>query len=117
VLNAHSRSKPEAWRFIEWASSSAFLERSVFEGNMNPTRTSVWEAPAVQAHVSGWGDFASVARELAEQRARVLVTPAVNYLAIGDRWVRALRDAYTGVSGVAEALELAAADIDELTQV
>ena len=116
VLNSHSRSKPEAWRFIEWASSSEFLERSVFEGNMNPTRTSVWDAPAVREHVSGWRDFASVSRELVEQRARVLVTPAVNYLAIGDRWVRALRDAYTGVSGVAEALELAAADIDELTR-
>jgi multiple sugar transport system substrate-binding protein len=115
VMNAHSRSKQEAWRFIEWASSSEFLERSVFEGNMNPTRSSVWDAPRVAEHVSGWGDFASVSRDLVENRAHVLVTPAANYLAIADRWVRALRDAYAGTSGVAEALELAAADIDGLT--
>jgi multiple sugar transport system substrate-binding protein len=116
VMNSHSRSKPEAWRFIEWASSSEFLERSVFDGNMNPTRRSVWEAPRIAEHVSGWGDFAAVSRELVEERAHVLVTPAVNYLAIADRWVRALRDSYTGAAGVAEALELAAADIDELTR-
>jgi multiple sugar transport system substrate-binding protein len=115
VMNARSRDKPAAWRFIEWASSSEFLLRSVFEGNMNPTRTSVWDAPSLAEHVAGWGDFASVSRDLVERRARVLVTPAVNYIAIGERWVRALRDAYTGISGVAEALELAAADIDQLT--
>jgi multiple sugar transport system substrate-binding protein len=116
VMNARSRAKPAAWRFIEWASSSDFLVRSVFDGNMNPTRRSVWDDPRVAEHVSAWGDFASVSRELVENRASVLVTPAVNYIAVADRWVRALRDAYLGTMGVAEALELAAADIDELTR-
>ena len=115
VMNAHSRSKPDAWRFIEWASSSAFLERSVGEGNMNPTRTSVWDAPGVAEHVAGWGDFAAVSRELVESRARVLVTPAANSIAIAARGVEALRSASDGRAGVAEALELAAIDIDVLT--
>jgi ABC-type glycerol-3-phosphate transport system substrate-binding protein len=88
----------------------------VFEGNMNPTRTSVWDDPRLAELVSGWGDFAAVSRELVERRARVLVTPATNYIAIAERWVRALRDAYTGADGVAGALERAAADIDELTR-
>jgi hypothetical protein len=35
-------------------------------------------------------------------------------MAIGERCVRALRDADTGRSGAVEALELAAADIDQL---
>ncbi|MDX6596532.1 MAG: multiple sugar transport system substrate-binding protein [Gaiellales bacterium] len=116
VMNARSREQPAAWRFIEWASSSEFLLRSVFEGNMNPTRTSVWDDPRLAELVSGWGDFAAVSRELVERRARVLVTPATNYIAIAERWVRALRDAYTGADGVAGALERAAADIDELTR-
>jgi multiple sugar transport system substrate-binding protein len=117
VMNARSHDKAAAWRFMEWASSPDFLLRSVFDGNMNPTRTSVWEAPRVAEHVSAWGDFAAVSRELVENSACVLVTPAVNYIAIADRWVRALREAYLGAAGVAEALELAAADIDELTRV
>ena len=44
------------------------------------------------------------------------MTPAVNYIDIAARWVQALRDAYLGTSGVAEALQLAAADIDELAR-
>ncbi len=116
VMNARSHDKHAAWRFIEWASSSEFLLRAVFEGNMNPTRTSVWDDSRVAEHVAGWGDFAAVSRELVEDRARVLVTPATNYIAIAERWVRALRSAYTGTEGVAEALERAAADIDELTR-
>ena len=52
--------------------------------------------------------------ELIEQRARVVVTPATNYIAIAERWVAALRAAYAGTEGTAEALERAAADIDEL---
>ena len=70
VMNARSRHQAAAWRFIEWASSPEFLLRSVFEGNMNPTRASVWDDPRVAAHVSGWGDFAAVSRELIEARAR-----------------------------------------------
>ena len=114
VMNARSRRQAAAWRFIEWASSPEFLLRSVFEGNMNPTRASVWDDPRVAEHVSRWGDFAAVSRQLIEQRARVVVTPATNYIAIAERWVAALRAAYAGTEGTAEALERAAADIDEL---
>jgi multiple sugar transport system substrate-binding protein len=114
VMNARSRRQAAAWRFIEWASSPEFLLRSVFEGNMNPTRASVWDDPRVAEHVSGWGDFASVSRELVERRAHVVVTPATNYIAIAERWVAALRAAYLGAEGTAEALERAAADIDAL---
>lgn len=42
------------------------------------------------------------------------MTPAPNYIAIAERWVAALRSAYAGSEGTAEALERAAADIDEL---
>jgi multiple sugar transport system substrate-binding protein len=116
VMNARSERKQEAWRFIEWASGADFLLRSVFEGNMNPTRRSVWDDPTFAEHVAGWGDFAAVARDLVENRASVLVTPSVDYLSIGDRWVRALREAYAGTEGVAEALERAAADIDAIVR-
>ncbi len=61
-----------------------------------------------------WGDFYAVARRLVEGDARVLVTPATNYRRLADRWVRALRSAYAGDEDVAEALERAGADIDQL---
>lgn len=114
VMNTRAKDPEAAWRFFEWASSKEFLTRSVYEGNMNPTRSSIWDDEQFRAHTSGWGAFYDVARTLVERDASVLVTPSGNYLQIAQRWVRALLDAYAGRADVAEALQLAAADIDEL---
>jgi len=116
VVNAHMRDAAAAWRLVEWASSKEFLLRSAFEGNMNPTRTSVWDDARFREHARGWGDFYDVARRLVEHEAFVLVTPTPGYLRIATRWVRALLDAYAGGSDVAEALAGAAADIDALVR-
>jgi multiple sugar transport system substrate-binding protein len=112
VMNSRSRNKKNAWRFIEWAAGKRFLLRSAFEGNMNPTRRSTWDDPGFRATAAGWGNFYPVTRRLIETEARVLVTPVAGYREIGERWVRALRTAFTGDQGVAEALESAAAEID-----
>ena len=69
--------RPDAVRrFIEWATGRSFLLRSAFEGNMNPTRRSIWDDDRFRAHTAGWGDFHDVARHLVERDASVLVTPA-----------------------------------------
>lgn len=115
VMNARSRRKDAAWRFMQWASSREFLLRAVFEGNMNPTRTSVWDNERFGEFSSGWGDFVTVSRRLAEKTGRVLVTPAPNTRAIADRWVRALRAAYLG-EDVEHALRQAASEIDEMVE-
>ena len=81
---------------------------------MNPTRTSTWDDEEFRSHAGGWGSFYDVARRLVEHDASVLVTPAPNYREVATRWVRALRDAYAGRSGVRDALEAAAADIDSV---
>jgi len=114
VMNTRAADKEAAWRFVEWATGREFLLRSVFEGNMNPTRTSIWEDERFRAHTAGWGAFYDVARTLVERDAFVLVTPAANYLEIARRWVQALLDAYAGRADVADALEAAAADIDRI---
>jgi multiple sugar transport system substrate-binding protein len=114
VMNTRTKEPDEAWRFVEWASSGDFLGRSVYEGNMNPTRSSIWDDERFRVHTSGWGAFYDVARTLVEREASVLVTPAGNYLQIATRWVRALLEAYAGQAGVEDALQAAAADIDEL---
>jgi len=116
VMNTRAVDKPAAWRFIEWASSREFLLRSVFEGNMNPTRTSIWDDERFREHTAAWGSFYDVARGLVERDAFVLVTPAANYLEIARRWVRALLDAYAGHADVAGALQSAAVDIDDLVR-
>jgi multiple sugar transport system substrate-binding protein len=114
VMNSRTKDREGAWRFIEWATGRKFLLRSAFEGNMNPTRTSIWDDEGFRAHTSGWGAFYDVARTLIEREAFVLVTPASNYLAVATRWVEALLDVYAGRAETGEALESAAAAIDEL---
>jgi ABC-type glycerol-3-phosphate transport system substrate-binding protein len=112
VMNDRTRDAEAAWRFVEWATGSAFLLRSAFEGNMNPTRRSTWDDGAFVARTARWGSFADVTRTLIEREAAVLVTPASAYLEVAKRWTKALLDAYTGRAEVGEALEKAAADID-----
>ncbi len=115
VMNSRARDRDTAWRFVEWATGPEFLHRSTFEGNMNPTRRSIWDDERFRAHTAAWGAFHDVARTLIEHEAAVLVTPAPNYIAIATRWVEALLDAFAGRAGVEEALVAAAADIDALT--
>ena len=114
VMNARSRDKEAAWAFVEWATGRDFLLRSAFEGNMNPTRASVWDDPAFVEATHAWGDFAAVSRALVEEWGRVLVTPMTDYLEVGGRWTRALRAAYLGEDTVAGALAAAARDIDAI---
>jgi multiple sugar transport system substrate-binding protein len=114
VMNERTKHSDAAWQFIEWATGREFLLRSAFEGNMNPTRTSVWDDESFRAHTSGWGAFYEVARTLIERDAFVLVTPASNYLSVAERWVDALLDVYAGRAEAAEALGRAAGAIDQL---
>ena len=113
VINSRSKEKEAAWRFIKWASGKEFLLRSAFEGNMNPTRTSVWEAESFKEFSTPWGDFCKVSRRLAEQDGKVLVTPSENYRLIAERWVQALMEAYDS-GEVKEALEKAAEEIEKM---
>ncbi len=114
VMNARSRNKSEAWRFVEWASGKSFLLRSAFEGNMNPTRRSAWDDPGFRERTAGWGDFHLVAIDLIDNYSKVLVTPSADYLRIADRWVAALLSSHKGEQSVEEAMRRAAIDIDEI---
>jgi multiple sugar transport system substrate-binding protein len=113
AMTAASRDKRAARDFIAWAASRSFLARAADEGNMNPTRASIWDDPAFQALTAPWGAFAAVSRQLLDEYATVLVTPTPHYRAIALRWTEALREAYLG-RDVGEALRAAAADAERL---
>ncbi len=83
---------------------------------MDPTRPSIWNDPRFIEHTKGWGDFYEVSRDLFENKAEVLVTPAANWAELGHRWTKALRAAFQGEATVAEALEAGALDIDKLVR-
>jgi len=114
VMNARSRNKEAAWELIEWATGRDFLMRSTYEGNMNPTRRSIWDSSRFLETASAWGDFGAVARKLVEDIAEVLVTPCVNYTGMARRWTRALLDAYQDPDSIDRHLRAAAAEMDEM---
>jgi multiple sugar transport system substrate-binding protein len=114
VMNARSAAPDAAWEFMQWASSPQFLTRAALQGNMNPTRRSTWADPEFTARAQQWHEFPGVAMELVSNLGEVLVTPAVNYIAVARRWTRALRDAYRGEGPVEQCLAAAAGDIDRL---
>jgi multiple sugar transport system substrate-binding protein len=116
VLNARSPRKTAGWELIEWATGRDFLLRAALEGNMNPTRASVWDDETFAAMTAPWGDFHAVSRRLVEDLGRVLVRPAVNYRSIASRWTDALRSAYLGAATVGDAMAAAAADIDAMAR-
>jgi multiple sugar transport system substrate-binding protein len=114
VMNAHSRDKDTAWAFLEWATGKKFLLRSAFEGNMNPTRRSVWQDQSFIDFSSQWGPFSSVAQTLINDVADVLVTPCVNYIDVARRWTTALRDGFRNPDDIDELFGAAARDIDRI---
>jgi multiple sugar transport system substrate-binding protein len=114
VMNANSHDKDTAWEFMEWATGKEFLLQSTFEGNMNPTRSSVWDHPRFKEFSSGWRSFADVSRLLVEEVGEVLVTPAVNYIDVARRWTTALRAAYVAPNFLEVIMSAAARDIDAI---
>jgi len=116
VMNAHSRDKDTAWAFMEWATGRDFLLRSAFEGNMNPTRSSIWDHSRFREFSAPWGEFADVSRLLVEEVGEVLVTPAVNYIEVARRWTTALRSAYADPTSLERLMADAARDIDQIVK-
>jgi len=112
VMNSASRDKPGAWRFIEWASSPAFLARAALEGNMNPTRWSTWEDDDYRATAARWNGFGENSLEILRTAARVLPTPMPEYLDVASLWSKALVGAYQQPEELERILAASAGSID-----
>jgi multiple sugar transport system substrate-binding protein len=115
AMNAASRQKEEAWRFLAWATSRDILQRTVPYENINPTRRSVWEDPATVA-ATDWdqGEYRRTARLLLTDYARIRWTPSTYVTQAGDRWAAALQEIYEGKRTAEQALKAAAADINTM---
>jgi multiple sugar transport system substrate-binding protein len=115
LMNSGSSDKAEAWRFIEWASSTSFLKRAALEGNMNPTRQSTWDDDAFRGAAASWNGYAENSLRILQTTARVLPTPMPEYLDVAALWSRALVDAYRRPAQLEEILIDAASQIGEVT--
>src|SRR6185312_15910560 len=72
VMNSRAGDRDAAWRFVEWATGKEFLLRSAAEGNMNPTRTSIWDDKQFRERAAAWSGYYDASRGLVEREASVL---------------------------------------------
>ena len=116
-MNAASKNKNAAWRFLAWSTSKEMLQRTVPFENINPTRRSVWDDPkTVEATNWNGGEYRRTAQLLLSKYARIRWTPSTYVTQAGDRWAAALQEIYEGKRTAEEALRSAAADINQMVK-
>ncbi|GAA3697905.1 extracellular solute-binding protein [Zhihengliuella alba] len=112
-MNASSEHKGASWQFIQWATSKEMLTNAIADGNMNPTRVSVAESDEMAAATAEWGDYNEVWQEILSDYAEWPYAPSATWPEVGDIWATAIQSAVLGDQSVEEALDEAAAKIDE----
>ncbi|MCR2825077.1 ABC transporter substrate-binding protein [Microbacterium sp. zg.Y909] len=113
-MNAASDNKDAAWQFLQWASSKETLTSAIANGNMNPTRISVAESPEMAEATAEWGNYNQVWQEILADYASWAYTPAATWPQAGDIWTIEIQAAVLGQKSVKEAMDDAAAQIDQL---
>ena len=115
-MNAFSSNKSNAWKFLSWATSKEILLRAVPYQNINPTRRSVWNDPATVAMMAPWadGEYRSTAEQMLTEYAEVRWRPNPQITQVGDRWVGALHEIYTGQKNAEQAMNEATRDINAI---
>ncbi len=118
AMSADSKNKDAAWYLIQFATSAdAMTNATVKFSNYNPTRQSVWENPDVVALTEAWGG--GTYREAVTTNfgvARVAWTPSPAYMNIGDLWAAGLHDIWSGAKTPKQAMDDAAAAIDQMIE-
>jgi multiple sugar transport system substrate-binding protein len=113
AINAHSRRKLASWLFLVWATSRRQLLSTALHGNLNPTRKSVWEDSQIKRMTEGWPGYREAVNANLNSYAGIQWTPQREFIAVGDRWARALQDIWGG-EDAQKALDQAAKEIDLL---
>lgn len=117
AMNAASKNKGAAWKFLQWVTSRDTMIKTHLAGNMNPVRASAWEDPEVAAMVNSWGEtegqYLSVVQEMAEV-ANLQLPAHPEITRVLDIWAEAVQQAYYGADTVENALKKAAAEIENV---
>ncbi len=117
AMNAFSKQKENAWKWLCWATSKNILLQTVPYENINPTRQSVWNDPKT-IEFTNWedGEYWKTAELLLSKYAGIRWTPNPQISQVGDRWAEALQEIFIGKKTTSQALNDAAKDIDKIME-
>jgi len=113
AISSASPRKMAGWLFLLWATSREQLLATAIHGNMNPTRKSVWGDPGVRQITDRWVGYREVVEENLDRHAAIQWTPQREFIAVGDRWAKAIQEIWGG-RDAQKALDGAAEEIDNL---
>lgn len=113
-MAAQAKDKDAAWLFMQWATAKDILIASAVKNNINPTRKSVANDPAVLAYMEDWGDYSAVYQTLIEEHSRVLVPALPEFAQLGDAWAKSVQEVVLGQKDAQEAMDQAAAEMDKV---
>jgi multiple sugar transport system substrate-binding protein len=113
-LASAAKEKNAAWLFMQWATSKKILADSAVKNNINPTRKSAANDPAVLEYMKGWGDYAEVYQTLIEEYSRVLVPALPEFAQVGDVWAQSVQEVVLGQKDAQTAMDEAAAAMDQV---
>lgn len=113
-MNANSKNKDAAWKFLQWATSRDVMIETHLAGNMNPVRSSAWDDPDVANMVKSWGEtegqYLSVVQQMAEI-ASIELPAHPEITRILDIWAEAVQKVYYKQDTAENALKIAADQI------
>lgn len=113
-MNAASENKGAAWLFIQWATSEEFLTDAIEAQNINPPRMSSGQSEEMADFTAEWGDYNEIWQEILNDYAEWGYSPSARWTELGDTWATAIQSATLGEQSVEDALDEAAAKIDQM---
>lgn len=116
-MNSASKNKEDAWKCLQWLTSSETMIKSHLLGNMNPVRNSAWEDEGVLSLVNSYGEqegqYAEVCKAMAD--CAELTLPAhPEIIRALDKWAEAVQKVYYNEATAKDALTAAAEEITEI---
>lgn len=115
-MSSGGQNKTAAWLFLQWATSKELLEKSIPQGNINPTRQSLANSQTMQEYTSDWGDYNQVWQDILKELAGWHYIKSPKYPEMGDRWALAVQEVALGRSTAQAALDAAAKDIEGILE-
>lgn len=116
AMNSYSKAKGAAWMFLQYVTSKEFLEyASVTGNNMDPVRTSVWNAPGFQRKMASQEGYIDTFNKTSPN-AGILFTPQPAFFETTLDWAETLQNMVAGRVTVQAGLDALKQRMDRAVQ-
>ncbi len=109
-----SKNNIAAWLFLQWATSKEQFEKSITEGNINPTRQSLANSETMREYTKDWGNYNQTWQTILDKYAEWRYIKSPKFPELGDRWALAVQEVVLGERSAKDALDAAAKETQSI---